>query len=115
MRFTGGAFDADDQHVFGEPAFLTRLVTGDAQCVALFAEQRVAAVAGADALDRQLLGEMHDEALVRVEIARRVQTLDEVAFALDAPECFVAHTRHQLHVHDDVGAVGDLDTAACER
>ena len=57
--------DADDQHVLGEPAFGACLPAGDAQRVALLAEQRIAAVAGAEALDRQLFGEMHDEAALR--------------------------------------------------
>ena len=54
--------DADDQHVLGEPALGARLPARDPQRVAFLAEQRVAAVARTEALDRQLLGEMHDEA-----------------------------------------------------
>jgi hypothetical protein len=42
---------------------------GNAQRVAFLAEQRVAAVAGADALDKQLLREVHDEAPLGVEVA----------------------------------------------
>ena len=61
--------------MLGQPAFAARLVRGDAQRVALLAEQRVAAVAGAVRLDRQLLGEMHDEAAFGVELADRMQAL----------------------------------------
>ena len=57
-----GILHAEDQHVLGEPAFLPRLGGGDAQRVALLAEQRVAAVAGPDAPDQPLLGEVQDEA-----------------------------------------------------
>ena len=49
MRFALRILDADDQHVLGEPAFAARLVAGDAQRVAFLAEQRVAAVARAEA------------------------------------------------------------------
>ena len=49
MRLALRILDAEDQHVLGEPAFAARLVRGDAQRMALLAEQRVAAVAGAEA------------------------------------------------------------------
>ena len=50
-----------------------RLARGDAQRVALLAEERIAAVAGAHAPDELLLGEVEDEAPVRREVAERVQ------------------------------------------
>ena len=37
-------FDAEDEHVFGHPAVVSRHVGGDAEGEALLAEQRVAAV-----------------------------------------------------------------------
>jgi hypothetical protein len=94
------------------PALVARLVARDAQRVAFFAEQGVAAVAAAEAHDRELLGEVHDEAAVGVEFAGGVQALHEAALAGDALERRPAGARHQDHVDDDVGAVGDLDAAA---
>ena len=115
VHFALRVLDADDQHVFGQPAFAARLPGTDAQRMALLAEQGVAAVAGADRLDRQLLGEMHDEATRRIQIASRMQALDELALALDARERGAAHARHQPHVGDDVGRVGDLDATTRDR
>ena len=78
----------------------------------LFAEQGVAAVAAAEAHDRELFGEVHDEAAVRIELARGVQALHKAAFARDALERQAARAGHQDHVDDHIGAVGDLDAAA---
>ena len=55
-----GAGQLEDQHVLGQPALVAGHHAGDAQRVALLAEQRVAAVAGAVGPDRPLLGELHD-------------------------------------------------------
>ncbi len=126
VRFALWIFHADDQHMLGQPAFLARLPAGDAQRVALLAEQRIAAVARTDRLDRQFLREMHDEALVRIELADRMQTFHERFFALaasgplgtlalDARERRRSHARHQPHVGDDVGRVGDLHATARDR
>ncbi len=115
VRAAFGALHAHDQHVLGEPAFVARLPARDAQRVALLAEQRVAAVAGADALDRELFREVHDEAAVGIQIADRVQALHERAVALDPVQRGRAHARHDAHVDHDVGAVGDLHAAARER
>ena len=70
VLFALRAFHSDDQHVLGEPAFRARLLTGDAQCVALLAKQRVAAITRTETLDQEFFGEMHDEAVVR-DPARR--------------------------------------------
>ncbi len=67
--------DADNQHVLRQPALGARLPARDAQRVAFLAEQGVAAVAGAEAFDRQLFGEMHDEAALRIQIAGGMQAL----------------------------------------
>jgi hypothetical protein len=80
--------------------------------VTLLAEQRVAAVAGADALDREFFREVHDEAPIGAQIADRVQAFHERAVTLDPAQRRRAHARHDAHVGDDVGAVGDLDAAA---
>ena len=59
-----GALDAEDEHVLGEPALAPPEVARDPERQALLAEQRVAAVAGADAPDRVVLREVADEAAV---------------------------------------------------
>jgi hypothetical protein len=115
VRLAFRALNAHQQHVFGEPAFLARLPAGDAQRVTLLAQQRVAAVARAHALDGQLLGEMHDEATFRIQVADGVQALDEFVLALDPAQRLVAHARHQAHVHDYIRAIGDFYAAAGER
>ncbi len=112
VRLALRVLDADDQHVLGEPALVARLPARDAQRVALLAEQRIAAVARAEALDLERLREMHDEAALGVELADRVQALHEASVARNPRECRGAHARHELHVGGDVGAVGDLDAAA---
>jgi hypothetical protein len=98
--------------VLREPPFIARLPARDAQCVTLLAEQRIAAVAGADALDRELFREVHDEAPVRAQVADRVQTLHERAVTLDALQRRRTHARHDAHVDDHIGAVRDLNAAA---
>ena len=72
--FPGGIFEAQDQHVLGHPALLARHPARDAQRETLLAEQRVAAVARADAPDQFFFGEMQDEAAVGVQIAQRMQS-----------------------------------------
>ena len=54
---------------------------------------------------------MHDEAALGIELADRMQAADEDAVLGDARQRRGAHARHELHVGDDVGAVGDLDAA----
>ena len=55
--FSAGGFQAENQHVLGHPALFARHPAGDAQGEAFLAEQRVAAVAGADAPDQSSLRE----------------------------------------------------------
>ncbi len=81
--------------------------------MALLAEQGIAAVTRADALDRELLREVHDEAAIWIEVTDRVQALHEGAVALDALERRASHARHDPHVEHDVRAVGDFHAATC--
>ena len=115
VRLAARTLEPHDQHVLGEPAFAARLPAGDAQRVTLLAQQRVAAVARAEALDREFLGEVHDEAPLGVEFPDRVQPAHETAFARNTLERRAAGTRHDQHIEHDVGAVGDLHTAARQR
>ena len=106
--------------MLGEPALVAAEDGRDAQRQALLAEQRVAAVAAAVAPDRALLGEVHDVLHVGVArprdvvLARRQRRADGVharhermvgAQHLDRG---ATHAGHDLHVHGDVGGVGDL-------
>ena len=84
MHVTVRVFQPDDQHVFREPAFLTTLVAGDTQCMALLAKQGVAAVAGSVTFDRKLFGKMHDETAIRVEFTCRVQAADKFSFVFNS-------------------------------
>ena len=106
--------ELEDQHVLGHPALVARERRGDPQREALLAEQRVAAVAGADAPDRALFREVHDEAAVGREVAERVEPRDEVLGAAELLECGLAHARHDPHARDHVRAVGDLDAHLAE-
>ena len=115
VRLALRVLDTDDQHVLGQPAFVARLPGSDAQRMALLAKQCITAVAGAETLDAQLFGEMHDEAPFGIQVADRMQALDEVSLALDACLRGGAHAGHDPHIDDYVRAVGDLDAAAGQR
>ncbi len=109
----------EDQHVLGEPALVVRHRRGDPQRVALLAQQRVAAVAGAVAPDLAGLGEVGD---VLGVVARprhvllaglqrradRVQRLDEEPVVADLVQRGLAHPGHGAHRDHDVLGVGDL-------
>ncbi len=116
-----GAGELEDQHVLGEPALVAGHHAGDAQGVALLAEQRVAAVAGAEGPDRALLGELHDVLGVAARPrdvvlagleghADRVQGRHELGVELvHLLQHGGADAGHHAHAGGDVGGVGDLD------
>src|SRR5690242_5763717 len=72
------AFDADDQHMLGEPAFLFAELARDSKSEALLRQQRVAPVSRADAPDRVVLGIMADESAVHIQIRLGVKATGEV-------------------------------------
>ena len=125
--FTFRRFDAEDQHVFGQPAFVARHVRGDAQREALLAEQRVAAVARAVGPDFAGFRVVHDVLGVRVarpariffvradRCADRVHAGNELAVGAEHVEHGLAHARHGAHVDDDVRAIGDFDADVRDR
>ena len=115
VRLAARVLQAHDQHVLGEPALGARLPAGDPQRVALLAEQRVAAVTGAEAFDREFLGKVHDKAALGIELADGVQPAHEIPVVRDTLERGSAGARHDQHVEHDVGAVGDLHAAARQR
>jgi hypothetical protein len=115
VDLAGRILDANDQHVFGKPAFRSSLPACDPERMAFLAEQGIAAITRANALDRELLGKMHDEPPLGIEVADRVQALYERALTLDALERASAHACHDAHVQHDIRAVRDLDAATRER
>ncbi len=112
MRFAFRAFQSNNQHVFGKPAFQACLVTGNTKRMAFLAQQRIATVTRTNALDRQFLREVHDEAAVRIQVTDRVQPFNELSFFLDTQQRLLTHACHQFHVDHDVGTVGNLNAAA---
>src|SRR5579863_3525373 len=115
VRLAAWILQSDDQHVLREPALAACLPAGNAQRVTFLAEQRIATVTGAVALDRQLPWEVHDEAPFRVELTGRVQAAHEALLARDALERTAPGAGHDEHVEYDIRAVGDLDAAARQR
>ena len=68
MRFTFWIFNADNQHVLCQPSFCACLVTGNSQGMAFLPQKCVAAVTRAEALDRQLLREVHDKTALWIQV-----------------------------------------------
>ena len=109
-----GFSHAHDQHVLGQPAFALAEVAGDAQGEALLAQQHVAAVAGADAPDGVVLGEVQDQPALDVQVGLAVQALGELAAGAELLEHRRADVGHDPHVQHDVDAVGQLDADLAE-
>lgn len=117
----GGGFEAEDEHVLGHPALVAGDVGGDAEGEALFAQERVAAVAAAVAPDLAGLGEVDDVLGVvagpgDVLLAGGEGRADGVHAGDDALFVFVdlsedggSDAGHDAHVDDGVGRVGELD------
>ena len=114
--------DAEDQHVLGEPALVAAHHRGDAQREALLAEQRVAAVARAVTTRSRASRESGRctcgpccTATARPPARRRAARRPSARTGTKAPSLpehvvhGAPHARHQLHVDDDVRAVGQLD------
>jgi hypothetical protein len=107
--------DPHDQHVLREPALVAGHVRGDAQRQALFAQQRVAAVARTVGPDLARLGKMHDVLFVGIARPRhvrlpvgqggtdRVHAGHEVAVLAEHVDRTPAHARHDAHVDHHVG------------
>ena len=107
--------------MLGQPALVAGHHAGDAQGVALLAEQRVAAVPGAVGPDRPLLGELDDVLGVAARpgdvvlaVLERHADRVEGGHELGASSSSIrsqhvgAHPRHHPHRGGDVGGVGDL-------
>ena len=112
--------DADDQHVLGHPAFVTRNVRRNAQRKTLLAQQGVPAISRSVRPNFANLGKVTDVLFV-VTRPRHVLLagFERRAYAVHARhDAFVvfidlrinrhADARHNPHVHDDVGRVSEL-------
>ena len=96
--------------MLGQPTLLATHGRGDAQCIALLAQQGITAIARANAPDGARLWKMGDEATIGRQIAERMQTRHPVGAARVEPiQGDLAHAGHDAHVGDDVRAIGDLD------
>ena len=113
--------------MLGQPALVARHGRCDAQGEAFLAEQRVAAVAGAVGPDFPRLGKMHDVLVLRVARPGHVglpgrqggtdavHAGHELALGAERFGDRASHARHDAHVGDDIGAVGDFDADLGER
>ena len=115
-----------NEHVLGHPAVASSHGRGDAQRVALLPQQRVATVSGAVGPDLVGLRELSDVLLIVAgpgnvllmlgqRRAHGVRTGDPGAALIDEVHGLGPHARHNAHIDDDVGRVGDLNTQLGDR
>ena len=108
MFLTLRRFDAEDQHVFGHPPLFPGQIGANAKGETFFAEQYVAAIAGAHGNDGIILGEVCDKSSFRADIEERMHA--PIPFrpgALAEPfQRDLTHTRHDAHAENDVDRVG---------
>ncbi len=100
-----------------QPAFVAGEGRGNAQCKALLAQQRIAAVAGVDREDQPLflVGEVADIALLGIQLGSGVQAGHKRALSAQGLQRDLAHAGHDPHRERDIGTVGDLHTHLGER
>src|SRR5262249_3818535 len=101
--------------MLGHPALFASHTAGNAQREALLAEQRVAAVAGADTPGQLFLRKVDDIAAHRVEITERMQAGNKIGGRAKAVGGDFAHARHDAHAGHYIGTVGSLDANLAER
>src|SRR5690348_6097440 len=83
--------------------------------MALLSQQRIATVTRSEAFDGELFREMDDEAALWIELTDRVQTPHELAIMRDTLESGPPNPRHDDHVENDVGTIGDFNAATGQR
>ncbi len=117
------ARERENEHVLGHPALVLGELRGDSEREALLAEKRIAAVARAERPDFAVFRELRDVLILDLLGARpcdilltllerrahRVDARHEGAILPEVLENFFAGPRHDIHVHDDVGRIGELD------
>lgn len=119
---------AEDEHVLGHPAFLGSDVGSNTQSQALFAEQRVAAVAGTVGPDQLFFREVGDVLIFQrgagptnILLAGfkgstdRVQARHERIFLFDQAQNLGGNAGHDVHIAHNVGRVGDFDAVLGDR
>ena len=111
---TLGIFNAQNQHVFGEPTFVAAKARGDPKGKALFALQHIAAIAGVDGHDGVVLRKLDNIAVLWIQSGLGMQTADEIGGISDAVEYFVADAGHNRHVEHDIDGVGQLNAVLCK-
>ena len=104
--------DSDDRHVFGQPAFVSRLGAGHSQRMAFAAQNRVAPETRADAPNRPPLGEMTHKPALGGQIPETVNAAREASVVSEAGERDLTHPREHPQTCRHVGTVGELDTDA---
>ena len=124
LRLASRIGELKNQHVLGHPALVARLDGCDPERVALLAEQRITAIARAIGPDLARLGEMRDVfGLVagprhvgalrrRQRRTDRMKPPHEILAVAKRLQHLVADPRHDVHVGDGVGAIGDHDANA---
>src|SRR5262245_64474151 len=101
--------------MLGEPAFLLSQFAGNAQSQAFFCQQRVAAIARANAPYGIVLRVMTNEAALDIEVGLGMQTTCKVAGFAEMIERNLAHARHDAHVEHHIATVGHFDPDLAER
>ena len=108
--------------MLGEPALVARHHRGDAQRQALFAEQGIAAIAGAEGPDFARFGKLDDPFLFLTtgpgdvlrsghkRRANRMHARHECAVFAKMVYDRPAHARHQLQIDRDVRRIRQFDT-----
>ena len=109
-------FNAQNKHVLGHPAFLHALVRGNAQRKALFAQQHVAAVTRVDGPNGVFLRELHNVAVLGVNVGLGVLAAHEIVrFIAQLLQRFHTHTRHDVHVQHNVDGIRHFNAHLGER
>ena len=97
------------------PALFPALIRGYAQSKALLAEQDVSAVSGVDGDNGVILRELADITLLGVDIAAAVQTANPVVAVSEGIYNFLADSRHDSHVENDIDGIRKLNAYLRER
>ena len=108
-------FDAEDQHVLGEPAFLAAEIRTNAQRQALLPQQHVAAVVGADRNDRVVLRKVAMKRRSGFRSSMLCKTAIEIVTLAEMIEGNLPHARHDPHVEHDVDRVRQFDADLAQR
>ncbi len=96
--------------MFCHPTLFVGHPAGDAKRETFFSQQRVAAVAGADAPDQFFLRKVKDEAALGVQVGEGMKSGNEIIGVAEPLERGLAHAGHDAHAGGDIGAVCNFDS-----